>query len=354
MARRREPAQPRRLFMGLNRPPVVSGGDHASDSSLEWPRSMPTPSIGGSDLRSILVPLDGSPMAERALPHALAIARRAAATVRIAHVHSLLDSVEPWQLLYSDTLSDRLRRKKEVYLQSVMRRIGRRVDQQVAAMVIESGDVTRSLCKAAAGVSLVVMATHGRGLIGRLMHGSTSHTLIRELPCPLLLIRGNDSTVALTDDPLPRRVLIPLDGTRFAEKVIPSAAAIGRLTGAHFTLAHFQDIERVSMGSGLDDPDGYLRGAAMRFQGLLPTLRTEVVTSDRRIATAIRSVAEELEVDLIALATHARRGVARLVSGSIADSIVRRAITPVLLFRPSIPEAEPQRSWSAQSSQFAA
>lgn len=351
MTKRHEQAQPQSHLDG-NRLPFFRE-DFASSASARWPESLPTPSTGGSDLRSILVPLDGSPMAERALPYALALARRAAATVRIAHVHSLLDSVEPWKLFHSDNLMDRERRQKEVYLQSIMRRMGRQVDQQITSIVIQSRDVGRSLCAAAAGISLVVIATHGRGPIGRLMHGSTSHTLLRELRCPLLVVRGNGSTVDWTDGAMPRRVLIPLDGTGFSEAVVDSAATIGRLTNAHFTLAHFHDIERISIRSGLEDPYGYLREASKRFRKLLPKLGTEVVNSDQPVATSILSAAEELRVDMIALATHGRRGLARLVHGSIADSIVRRANTPVLLFRPSTQEAEAQHFLSAQSSLLA-
>jgi len=246
-------------------------------------------------------------------------------------------------------LVERLRRQKQAYLQSVVRRVSRRVDVQVAAMVIESGEIAHSLCEAAAGVALVVMATHGRGLVGRLLHGSMANSLMRQLPCPLLLVRSRGSTVDLTGDPMPRHVLIPLDGTKFAEMVVDSAVAIGWLSGAQFTLAHFQDVEAMFGRTELVDPRRYLLDAARRLKERLPGVNTEVVISDQRIATAILSLVEEQEIDLIALTTHRRTGLARLVNRSVADSVVRRAKTPVLVFCPSLREADEQNRSLARS-----
>ena len=210
-------------------------------------------------------------------------------------------------------------------------------------------DIAHSLCEAAAGAALVVMATHGRGLVGRLLHGSVTETLMRTLPCPLLRVGSSGSALDLTDDPMPRHILIPLDGTKFAESIFDAAAAIGSLSGARFTLAHLQHVGEARLWPDRSGARSYLRDAAMRFKQLVPNVNTEFVISNRRTAPAILSLIKEEGIDMVALTTHGRHGLARLAKGSVAASVARRAETPVLVFRPSVPEAERQDRWLARS-----
>lgn len=74
----------------------------------------------------------------------------------------------------------------------------------------------------------------------------------------------------------------------------------------------------------------------------MPGVNAEVVTGDQRIANSILTCAEELKVYWIALTSHGRRGLARLVRRSVANSVVRKATMPVLVFRPSVRELELQ------------
>lgn len=350
MAQSREPHRPRRIMLGLNRVPLVYGSQHASDSPVQWPGRRPGQCVVPfSRIRSLLVALDGTPAAEHALPYALAIARRSGATVRLVHVHSLLDSVKPWQQYYSAKLVERLRRQKQAYLQSIIRRLGRRGDVQIAAVVIESGDIANSLCEAAAGAALVVMASRGRGLLGRLLYGSVTETLMRALPCPLLRVGGSVSAVDLADDPMPRHILIPLDGTKFAERIFDAAAAIGSLSRARFTLAHLQHVGAAQLWPDRSGARGYLREAAMRFERLVPNVHTEFVISNRRTAPAILSLIKEEGIDMVALTTQGRHGLARLTKGNVAASVARRTETPVLVFHPLVPQAERQDPGRARS-----
>jgi len=294
--------------------------------------------IWTSGLRSLVVPLDGSVMAEHSLPSALAIARRSGASVRLVHVYSALDSLNPWQPLYdyNQQSMELRRRRKEEYMQSVMRRIGRRDDVELVSVVIDGDDIAESLCQAAVGSDLVVMASHGRGFLGRLLHGSVTHSLTRMLPCPLLHVRGEGTAVEWMDDPLPRHVLIPLDGTKLSERIIEYAAAIGSLGQVKCTLTHFQDLEHTCRRNALVDAHSYLHEAAGRLRERLPHVTAEVVVSDQRIATEILLLVEEQGIDLIALTTHGRTGLKRLLRGSVADEVLQRAKTPVLVFRPAV------------------
>jgi len=345
-----EPHRPRGSMLGLNRAPLVYGSQHASDSPLQWPgRRAGQCAAPFSRIRSVLVALNGSPEAEHALPYALAIARRSAATVRLVHVHSLLDSSKPWERYYSDKLVERLRRQEQEYLQAMVRQVRPMVDVQVDAMVIKSEHIAESLCEIAAGVALVVMTTHGRGIVGRLLHGNVTETLMRTLPCPLLRVGRSSSALDLTDDPMPRHILIPLNGTQVAESIFDAAAAIGSLSGARFTLAHLQQVGEARFWPDRSGARSYLREAAMRFEQRVPNVNTEFVISNRRTAPAILSLIKDRGIDMVALTTHGRHGLARLAKGSVAASVARKTERPVLMFRPSVPEAERQDRWLTRS-----
>ncbi len=341
MNREREPNPQQADVIGANRIRHFNGWLRAYDfrvpsreeSSGRWV-------VPFSRLRSLVVPLDGTSFAEHALPHAIAIARRSGAKVRLVQVHSLRDSVSFWEQYYSDSLINRLRRKKQEYVQSIAGRVRRLVDTEVAGIVVESGEITESLSEAAAGASAVVMATHGRGLVGRLLHGSLADSLIRRLSCPVLLVGGSRFPVDLTRDPMPRHVLIPLDGTRFSENVFDAAVDIGSLSSARFTLAHLQHVGEAEFWPDRSGARGHLQGAAMRLKQRVPNVNTEFIISNQRTAPAIVSLIKEKGIDMVALTTHGRHGLARLVKGSVAASVARTAKVPVLVFRPLDQPAE--------------
>lgn len=288
-----------------------------------------------SRFRSLLVPLDGTLAAEQALPHALAIASSARAAIRLVHVHSLLHSVNPWEQYDSVKLTERLMQQKQAYLQSVVRRINERMEVDAPTIVIESNEIAQSLCDAAAGATLVVMATHKRSVMGRLLHGSVSETLMRTLRCPLLLVRNSGSVTNFSEGPMPRHILVPLDGTEFAEHVIDAAIAIGSLSDARLTLAHLQHVDEAELWADRSGARHYLQDAAMRLKQRVPHVNTEFVITDRRTAPALLSLIKEKGIDLVALTTHGRHGLARLMKGNVAASLARKAEASVMVLCPS-------------------
>lgn len=331
MMPRQEPHQPLRSPKNLNRLA------RATELAAQWPgEESKSRRDSFSPIRSLPVPLDGSKAAEHALPHALALARRTGATVRLVHVHSVMRSVKPWHLYIGVTLIERLRRQKQAYLQSVVNRVNRICDVRVAATLIESDEIADSLCEAVAGATLVVMANHGRSFVRRLLHGSMSSILMQEVARPLLIIRGHDWRVDLTTDPIPRHILLPLDGTKVAEEIIDPAATLGRLFGAKITLAHFQDARHRFGKSDDFDVPRYLSDTALQLSIRRPGVRTHIEFCHEQIDTAILGLAHGQNVDLIAVTTHGRNGLARLLKPSVAPSLVRKTTTPPLVLRPSL------------------
>ncbi len=303
--------------------------------------------------RSLLVPLDGSPFGEQALPLALGIARRAGASLEVVHVlpplASVYASLEP-------RLETQMRSRGQDYLDGIARRLQGTAPVHVTTTLLEGlPDEVLETHAATRRPDLIVMTTHGRGRLGRFWMGSVADYLLRHLALPLLLVRPREDNPP-DPDPGPRHVLLPLDGSPLAEQMIEPAVALGALTGADFTLlrvikpvlpAAFA-LEHAGAGSGVQhlldeiekthaavrrDAELYLEGVAARLRERGLKVRTRVADEEQP-ALAILHEAASLPIDLIALQTHGRGGLARLVLGSVADKVVRGAAVPVLVQRP--------------------
>jgi nucleotide-binding universal stress UspA family protein len=312
-----------------------------------------------SMLRSLLVPLDGSPFAEHALPLALSIARRAEAELQLVYVHRTSDEDHPAHyLLNEESLVTELKTRHRAYLDSVAQRLHVAGGKDVTLSVLH-GDIGGSICKhvVEARTTLVVMTTHARNPLGRMWLGSVADNLVRELSRPLLLVRPLQERVDLSRDVALKHILIPLDGTPLAEQILEPAITLGEAMGAEYTLLRVirpvttvhhlpegvggavlpeemrQQIERVETQTQLAAEE-YLYDMAQRLRGRLLRVHTKVVDEDQP-ALAVIEMAQKLPGSLVAMQTHGRRGLSRLVLGSVADKVLRGAATPLLVQRPS-------------------
>jgi nucleotide-binding universal stress UspA family protein len=290
---------------------------------------------------SILVPLDGSPFSEHALPYALDIARRTAAQIHLAHVY-VIPPVET-----DDIVNVELRAHEQAYLEGLVARVQPHCAGPITTVQLD-GPIATELHDYAIAIKadLVVMTTHGRGAVSRFWLGSVADKLVRQLPMPVLQVRPHEPAPDYTHAPALSHILIPLDGSLLAEQILPHALALGRLTQAEFTLLQaiplvIQAYGTELYGAGWDDQlleqlranaHAYLNGVAASLRA--ESLRVQTVVMDGLPSSAILEYARTQAVDLIALATHGRSGVARWLLGGVADKVVRGATLPVLLCRP--------------------
>ena len=309
--------------------------------------------------RSLLVPLDGSPFGEQALPLALSVARRAGASLRVVHVHPTAAPlyVEGYPFV-DDALDSQVNDLKKAYLDDVVKRLGAVSPVRVTPVLLR-GDVAETLREAANGTDadLVVMTTHGRGALGRFWLGSVADQLLRNLTKPLILIRPKEGPPDFGQEPALKRLLLPLDGTALAEQMIEPAAALGSLTDADYTLLRVtQPPAAVDFYDGNVGLGPMSQALLSRLEELQEKLRKEAQDYLDQVAGRLRArglrvqtkVAVELQpsaailgegappaCDLIALETHGRGGLSRLFLGSVADKVIRGAAVPVLVRRPT-------------------
>jgi nucleotide-binding universal stress UspA family protein len=306
---------------------------------------------------SILVPLDGSALSEQALPVALSVARRANAALQLAYVS--VDSHSG----YSDGRDARAHQPGRAYLEAwaeQLRGLGcratsvalldsRAADEDSVEVMPHDRLIARALHThaVATGVDLVVMTTHSRGEVARMWLGSVADRLVRELSVPILLVRPRQPPPDMDQEQLFRHVLIPLDGSPQAEAVLEYAVALIALMGARCTLLQAIDpllaghtIPPYTVGLTKREAEQLQAEAGNYLTRIAAQLRTQSVSVQAHVviaepADAILAYAGEHAVDLIAMATHGRRGLSRMVMGSVASQVVHDAHTPVLLYRPS-------------------
>jgi nucleotide-binding universal stress UspA family protein len=299
--------------------------------------------------RKILVPLDGTGFAEHALPLARSIARRSGAELHLVAV------VPPERGLLFATAERNVEAggRQEAYLASIRERLG--TDVPVSTAILE-GDIVPCLCAYAASrdVELMVIATHGRGALARFWLGSVADEVIRHAHLPILLVHPEEGEVDLAREPDPHKVVVCLDGTEKAERIIEPTIKVGALLpDAEFLLVRVipsvlpfphaldgpaldeevqQFLHQIQMAQERlhHEAECYLRGVAdrLRARGLRAELR---VVIDERPEEGILHEAFAAGAGLIALETHGRGGLARLVLGSVTDKVLRSAPVPVLV-----------------------
>lgn len=286
----------------------------------------------------IMVPYDGSPFSRRALPLATDLARRHDAELHIVHAIAPIferayieaDGVSQAEL---DDLARSIHDDSGVRTTAV-RRTGRVVDELRAY-------------RKEKGIDLIVMATHGWGGLQRAWLGSVADELIRRAQVPVLAFRSRseDDAPATNLD----RVLIPLDGSELSESILDRALKLGG-TATHYTLLRvipYGDpgslLSRAVEAVELEKLIAKAEVEATAYLDELSTrLRTEGYEVETRVlkdpqpARAILGQARESNVDLIALSTRGRGGLARIFAlGSIADKVLRGAERPVMVYRPA-------------------
>ena len=295
--------------------------------------------------RSILVPLDGSALAESALGVAGTLAERWRSELRL--VHARRPTVADELATYGIT-GDAARSTAEHYMAGMADRL--RAAHRVAVMAeMVDGSAAEAIAGHAASVGsdLIVMASHGRTGMSRFWLGSVADAVMRAATVPVLVVRGRVVATARASDAPFSRVLVPLDGSAFGEQALSHAIAFAKLGADEVHLLRVEEPAeslRTSVWAlAPQEPDDLperLRRAGDDLQTVIerftsdwaPVRPSAEARAAHRVGDAIVEVATERETDLIAMTTHGR-GASRMLLGSVADKVVRGTQCSVLLVR---------------------
>ncbi len=283
---------------------------------------------------TVIVPLDGSELSERALNIAEAIAGRTSSDLLIARVGRIgADEPEMEQI-----------RK---YLKAIASNVSGKV-----ATFTDRGRPAQSIIELAHQHvdPIIVMSTHGRGGIHRWMTGSVAEEVVRGAGVPVLLVRGDQEIPSAEKIEL-RSILLPVDGSRYSESAIDYAVELARLFGSTLHLIRVVDtpsaygmlsrhMETAATGDILDEIIDSMRDEANAYiDQLAERLSSEGVQVRKTVVEGFpgeQLIEHERRgfFQLVVMATAGRSGVSRVVFGSVAERMLKLGRSPVMMVRP--------------------
>ncbi|CAN5619669.1 universal stress protein [soil metagenome] len=294
---------------------------------------------------TILVTLDGSDFAEQALAPALAMASKFGGTLHLLSAVSSLPIFQP-----ADPSRDTAPgwfaeegARARAYLEKVRNRILAEDPDRAVVLHLPTGSPATVILQAIRdlGADVVVMTTHGRGALGRAWVGSVTDRVMRESPCPVLLLpTGETATFSAS-------ILVPMDASETSEAALNHAAHLARLWESRLTLVTvipkpqsvavpFLDLSAETERTRMDreqEMHRYLeaRAAPLREQGL----RVDTLTARTdEVAQGIVRLLEQSRSGLVVMGTQGRGGMARFFMGSVASRMIRISPVPVMLVPP--------------------
>lgn len=301
--------------------------------------------------RHILVPYDGSAHSARAIPIAAALARTSGATVQLALVHdpSAFIPFVPGEVAIPVYDQEMMQSRLDDDRRLLHAAVARLTDDGIAATgVLLEGTIVEALEEhiERAAIDLTIMTTHGRSGFERLRLGSVATAFLSRATTPVLLVRGAGSEAAEAAATLPTGTLLcPLDGSPFAEAMLPHARAFAEATGMTMklvavTVPHAIPMAPFGAEALLADDSALVAEESGREEYLARMATTcppgtqTVALTDMSVARALLDVASSLVVGAIAMATHGRGGFKRFMLGSVTDEVIRHAHVPMLVYRP--------------------
>ena len=311
-------------------------------------------------MKTILVPLDGSILAEQVLPSVRVLAPLLDARVcllrvvaepdedgllpeTIAATYSVGEPLAMAHQRWRHSL-ERLRQNAERYLESHAALL--HGDGLDVAFDVRCGPAADAIVEAALNhhVALIALASHGYSGVRRWALGSVADRVVRATSIPTLIVRR----AAPAQERAIKRIMVPLDGSALAQQALPLATELTRSTHAELLLVR-------AVVPTIDDCASFSprHGQLMEYGEVLAALRHQAASDLDTLADQLRShevtitthvvnghaaevlvdAAAQRGVDLIVMATHGYGGLRRWALGSVADKVLHAATTPLILVR---------------------
>lgn len=315
---------------------------------------------------TILVPLDGSQLAECVLPHVVAIARSFDAEITLLRMLEKNHAGTSAQLF--DLLNWQINKTKAaLYLEKIMARF-QELGLHVQTTVLE-GLVAEGITEYAQnqGMKLIILSSHGRHGLTQWGISSITQKIILSAPTSVLIIRAHQQDIPageLSADPLYRHVLVPLDCSQRAEHVLPIITQLAHVQQPTVHLVHVVqtpemarqmptvrediDLSNRVVERNLEEAGHYLEQVKSRsyLQGI--AVQTHLITSDHT-AAALYQLVEQEHIDLVTLSAHGYSGKPQWPYGSVVNNFILYGKAPLLIAQ-DLPVKQEANQPDAQSS----
>ena len=290
----------------------------------------------------ILLPMDRSPLAERVLPHAVAVARAFASQVTLVHV---MDSPQRanWRRAV-DPLNWRIKKAEaESYLGDLVLRLqktGVSTEKQIlegyaAERIVEYSRKT--------DVPLIMLSSHGQSGLSGWNVSSVVQKIILRAHTSIMIVRAYQPALPDVTGLRYRRLLVPVDGSQRAESVLPMASTLARSHEAQILLAHIVRRPEMPRRTPPTDEDVELadrivernRAEAIQYLDQLRSrlsgeTQARVLISDH-VAATLHELVDQEKIDLVLLTAHGYSALTRWPYGSVVISFITYGTTPLLI-----------------------
>ena len=295
-------------------------------------------------LERILLPLDGSDLAETAIPYVRDLAGQLEAEVYLLHACPPEHKTDiRMHQLYLNNIAENLRQRiKENWQPSGEPKI------QVEVILDEPVNAIFDYVKQKA-ISMVALTSHGTSGLRAWAMGSVADKVVRGVGIPTLLIRIKEGRIVPEKKGLIQKILLPLDASDASGVAIPYAVQLGQKLKASVALfsmgqsIYAQNIRSIDAGFGVNwdsidasnnkkYTDEYLQGIANEIKKAgVDVIQTSVVRMDA--AYEILEMEKKIQPDLVMMATRGRSNIARWTLGSVAEKVLREGDRPILMVR---------------------
>jgi nucleotide-binding universal stress UspA family protein len=303
----------------------------------------------------ILVPLDGSLLAECVLPHAIAIAR--AFNARIILLRVLEKSQSNGSAQIFDLLNWQIKKTEaKLYLEKVSARLVKS-KLQIEATVLE-GLMAETITEFAQsqGVNLIILSSHGRSGVSQWGISSVAQKIILGSPTSVLIVRAHQPVVSELKEHSYKQILVPLDGSQRAEYALPLITLLARFHKSRTHILHV--VKRPEMARRMpptqEDVDLSNRivklnqEEAVQYLELVKSrshldgidVQTHLITSDNA-AVALHELVEQEHIDMVALNAHGYSGKTQWPYGSMVINLILYGTVPLLIVQDLPAKKEP-------------
>ena len=292
-------------------------------------------------VKNILLPRDFSNCSNRAVPHALDLAQRTGATLHIFYaevLHGDPFTAFPPSDSSKEELRERLKEASEKHGPTrfdaddvhIKHAVGRDVAAAPAILTYAASQ----------NIDAIVMGTHGRRGVRRMVLGSVAEEVVRQSLCPVLTV-GRQKEERLTEKPHVERLLVPVDFSRHARRAVREAKVLAAFYSARLDLLHvveealYPTFYDVGGAASLHEAQPEIEKRAHKELEATygeaggPEGEVHLAVRPGRAARAIAHYAAEKETDMVVIPTHGRTGMERLLIGSVTEKVVRLAPCPV-------------------------